>query len=70
MTHIALSIEGMTCGHCVSAVKQALEAVPGVTLTEVHIGGASLEGDPTPATLEAVRAAVEDAGYVAEVTTP
>jgi copper chaperone CopZ len=66
MKTISLSIDGMHCGHCVAAVKHALESVPGVGVRDIRIGEATLEteGDPS---VDAIRAAVEDAGYVAEV---
>jgi len=35
--HVALAITGMTCGHCVAAVKKALAAVPGVEAVEVTL---------------------------------
>ena len=61
-----LSIDGMSCGHCVAAVKQALDAVPGVTVKSVTIGAATVESaDPAP--IDAMRLAIEDAGYFAEV---
>ena len=49
MTH-ELTIEGMSCGHCVSAVREALTKVPGVTKADVSldatkIGHARIEGD-------------------------
>lgn len=60
-----LKIEGMTCGHCVAAVKRALEAVPGVESAEVSLaeGRASVRGT---APLEQLSAAVEEEGYVAK----
>ena len=61
-----LKIEGMSCGHCVSAVKQALESVPGVSVKDVSIGSAVIETGATPGAIEAVKAAIEDAGYFAE----
>ncbi|WP_437673865.1 CopZ family metallochaperone [Sorangium sp. So ce131] len=60
-----LVIEGMTCGHCVQAVSKALAKVPGVTrVGEVSLerGEAAVEGS---ATVEALLAAVRDAGYEA-----
>ena len=66
MTTISLSIEGMSCGHCVAAVKSALEAVPGVDVLDVRIGQATLNADDKLST-DAIRAAVADAGYRAEV---
>ena len=68
MTAIALSITGMSCGHCVSAVKRALESVPGVNVTDVRVGAASVETDLMPAPIDAIRSAVEDAGFFATVT--
>jgi copper chaperone len=62
-----LKIEGMTCNHCVMAVRQALEAVPGVRgRVEVSLdpGAATVDGD---APVEALLAAVADEGYVATV---
>jgi len=59
-----LKIDGMTCGHCVAAVKKALEKVPGVTAARVELeaGRAQVEGDPS---LAALLAAVQDEGYQA-----
>jgi copper chaperone CopZ len=58
-----LTIEGMSCGHCVMRVKSVLEGVVGVTSAEVNLleKSAMVEG---PALSEAVlRAAVAEAGY-------
>ncbi|OBS08543.1 CopZ family metallochaperone [Acidihalobacter prosperus] len=65
MNDITLKITGMTCGHCVRAAAQALEAVPGVTKAEVTLepGQAVVHGD---APLEALIAAVAEEGYSAE----
>lgn len=38
---ISLSITGMSCGGCVSAVKKALSSVPGVESAEVDLQSAS-----------------------------
>ncbi len=59
-----LKIDGMTCGHCVAAVKKALEMVPGVTAAQVELesGRARVEGEPS---LDALLAAVRDEGYQA-----
>jgi copper chaperone len=59
-----LKIEGMTCGHCVAAVKKALEKVPGVTGAQVELasGRARVDGEPS---LDALLAAVQDEGYQA-----
>ena len=59
-----LKVEGMTCGHCQSSVKRALESVEGVQGAEVDLedGTARVEGDADPAKLVA---AVQEEGYQA-----
>ncbi len=59
---IRLSIDGMSCGHCVNAVTKALSAVPGVTVRSVAIGTAEIEAKEGGAAGQAV-AALEAAGY-------
>ncbi len=61
-----LEVKGMTCMHCVAAVKKALEAVPGVARVEVSLeaGEALVEGTADP---EALMAAVKNEGYEARV---
>ena len=57
-------VEGMTCGHCVKAVTDELSAVPGVRSVEVDLdsGRATVTSDGG-VDREAVRAAVDEAGY-------
>jgi copper chaperone CopZ len=60
-----LTIEGMSCGHCVMAVREALTKVPGVTRADVtldpsKIGHAKIEGTADRAALVA---AVEAEDY-------
>lgn len=60
-----LKIEGMSCGHCVAAVKQALEGVNGVQVEKVEIGRATVRAEDDARVREAIDA-IEDAGYQAE----
>lgn len=63
---VTLEISGMSCGHCVAAVKSALNAAPGVAVQDVTIGSATvkLESQTSPdIAVEAVR----EAGYEARV---
>jgi len=62
-----LSIDGMSCGHCVQAVTKALSAVPGVTVRSVAVGAAEIEAKDGRAAGQAV-AALEAAGYPARTT--
>ena len=63
---ITLSISGMSCGHCVAAVKKALATVPGISDAQVAVGSATLTV-ASDADANAVRAsaveAIQDAGY-------
>lgn len=62
MQNVSLKITGMSCGHCVMSVKNALNAVPGVSIEEVKVGAATVTL-AAPATVEAVCAAIEEEGY-------
>ena len=67
MEHASLQIANMSCGHCVSRVHKALAALTGVTVTAVKVGEADVEFDPTVQSLAAVLAALDGAGYPAQV---
>jgi copper chaperone len=45
MQQTTIAISGMTCGGCVSAVRKALGAVPGVHVDAVTVGSASVSYD-------------------------
>jgi copper chaperone len=63
MDRIKLAIDGMTCGHCVSAVDKALKKIDGVTVENVAVGSATLAFDPTAVSEARITEAVEDEGY-------
>jgi len=62
---VTLAITGMTCGHCVAAVKKALEAVPGVDAVEVTLSPprALVVCDPSRTTVEMLTKATAEEGY-------
>lgn len=66
MKEISLDVQGMSCGHCVSAVQQALTGLAGVEVRHVAIGSATIAIDPGQTTIGAVIDAVGDAGYEAQ----
>jgi copper chaperone len=61
-----LTVNGMTCGHCETSVKNALKNVPGVQDVRVDLTGgtAIVQGDADP---QALIAAVTEEGYGAQV---
>ncbi|OHX04483.1 heavy-metal-associated domain-containing protein [Micromonospora sp. WMMB235] len=57
-------VNGMTCGHCVNSVSIELSALPGVTDVQVDLaGGRVTVTSQNPLDVDAVRAAVDEAGY-------
>jgi copper chaperone CopZ len=63
MTSYTLIVKGMTCGGCEAAITSALRKVEGVREVKAdHLAGrVVVEGDGME--LDALRVAVEDAGY-------
>lgn len=59
---IVLKIEGMTCGHCKSAVEKALMKVPGVTQAEVDLAQKQAVVIGT-ADRSSLAKAIDEAGY-------
>ncbi|MEO8233764.1 MAG: cation transporter [Ignavibacteriota bacterium] len=57
-----IKIEGMTCHHCVMAVKKELQKLDLQNL-DVKIGEATVEYDETKIKEESIKAAIEEAGY-------
>lgn len=58
-----LKIGGMSCGHCVSAVKKSLEALSGVDVENVDVGSARLSYDSELIDRNRIVEVVRDAGY-------
>ena len=63
MERMTMKIDGMTCGHCVSAVDKALRKVDGVAVEKVDIGSATVSFDPTEVSEARIAEAVNDEGY-------
>jgi copper ion binding protein len=64
MTTATYTVQGMTCGHCVSSVTEEVGEVTGVDDVQVDLdsGRLTVTGDAADDTA-AIRAAVEEAGY-------
>jgi copper ion binding protein len=64
MAENTYTVQGMTCGHCVSSVTEEVGAVAGVQQVDVDLATGRLtvvSADEVPET--DIRAAVEEAGY-------
>lgn len=68
MATVTLHIEGMSCGHCLKAVNQALHQVPGAEVTSVQMGRAVIETGADGPTPDRLAEAVKAAGYPATAT--
>ena len=63
MQTLNLTIQGMSCGHCVARVTKTLGAVDGIEIDAVRIGAAALRYDPERRSVDDILEAVRDAGY-------
>jgi copper chaperone CopZ len=70
MATLELEISGMSCGHCVNAVKSALQELDGVDVRKVEIGSATVDYDPARTSRDAIEGAIEDAGYLVGPAAP
>jgi len=56
------SVEGMSCGHCVSAVTRAVQQVDAAANVQVDLSTQTVAVTSSAST-DAVKAAIEQAGY-------
>ena len=64
MSETVITVAGMTCGHCVSAVQGEIGKLAGVTSVQVDLstGAVQITADPMP-DRAALSTAVDEAGY-------
>jgi copper chaperone CopZ len=67
METLKLTIEGMTCEHCVRSVRNRLETTDGVEVETVTVGAAELRYDPRTTSVDDIEEAIADEGYTAYV---
>lgn len=67
-------VTGLTCGHCVSSVKEEVGEIAGVSSVDVelNVGGASVVTVESESSLDLdqLRAAIDEAGYELVTSTP
>jgi copper chaperone len=63
MKSYELMIQGMSCSHCVTHVKNALNEVDGLEVEDVQIGNARVWFDDDKVTKESIAAKIDEAGY-------
>lgn len=64
MTTTSYQVQGMTCEHCVNAVREEIGKVAGVSGVDVDLATGRVDVQHAqPLSSDDVRAAVEEAGY-------
>lgn len=64
MTTRTYRVDGMTCGHCVSAITGEVGKVPGVAGVKVDLKGRTVTVSGEAVDEAGVRTAIDNAGYV------
>lgn len=66
---LELKVEGMSCGHCVGAITKAVQGIDPAAKVQVDLQSkqVSVESGTEP---DAVKAAIEEAGYDVVSITP
>ena len=69
MRDLHIEIVGMTCEHCVRAVRNRLSSTPGVAVKDVKVGAVDLQIDDTRTTMDEIEDAISDEGYTVDSVT-
>jgi len=67
MIEKTIAISGMSCQHCVMAVRSELAKLPGVDIRELVPGSATLRYDETQVGSADIARAIHTAGYEAKL---
>ena len=59
-------VSGMSCGHCVSAVRDALSGVEGLDVEAVEVGRAFVSADDIDRLRDEIEDAVDEEGFQVE----
>jgi copper chaperone len=61
---VTVTVSGMTCGHCVSSVREEISTIAGVTGVDIDLStGAVTIDSESPVAPAELKVAVEEAGY-------
>lgn len=65
MNTVTLSVEGMSCNHCVNSIKNSVGTLNGVTKVEVDLEGkkVNVEYDSEKVEIATIKETIEDQGY-------
>ncbi|WP_078412924.1 copper chaperone CopZ [Priestia abyssalis] len=65
MENVTLTVQGMSCGHCVKAIEGSVGELNGVSKVAVHLseGKVDVEFDKSKVSLEQIKEMIDDQGY-------
>ena len=63
MSNVTLKVEGMSCGHCVSAVEKAVKGIGATGTVDFTNKTVAVQYDEASVSVEAIKEAIEDQGY-------
>ena len=63
MSNVILQVEGMSCGHCVSAVEKAVSGVGAAAKVDLAAKTVAVDYDESKVSLSSIKEAIEDQGY-------
>ncbi len=63
MANITIHIDGMSCMHCVTRVKKAIEKLNGIRGLTVEVGVASIDFDESVVTQDDIKETITLLGY-------
>ena len=63
MSAKTIEVDGMSCQHCVAALKKSLDAIDGVTETNVEVGSATVTFDESKVKDSDLNDAVVQTGF-------
>ncbi len=58
-----IKIDGMSCHHCVAAVKKALDGIDGIIESDISVGTAKVSFDDSRTGHGTITEAIKNAGY-------
>lgn len=64
MKTIALKVSGMSCGHCVNTIQNAIQQAGGLAKVDLPNQTVSLTFDEAKVSLETLKKTIESQGYV------
>ena len=60
---ISFEVQDMTCGHCASTITKAVQATDQAAQVRIDLSAHRVDIDAGAADVQALRAAISDAGY-------